>query len=90
LDAFAAGYVDDVGIGRRYGYIADGAGGLVVKDRRPGAAEVGGLPYAPVVDTYIKGVGLLGNAGTSHGATTPMGPDHTPVQIIKQGRVGSL
>ena len=78
LQAFAAADVDDVGIGRRDGERADGAGRLIVEDRLPGAAVVGGLPDAAVVDADVEDVGLAGHAGRPDGAAAAERADHPP------------
>jgi hypothetical protein len=48
MQAFAAGDINDVGIGRSDGDGANRLRGLVVEDGRPGAAVVVRLPYAAV------------------------------------------
>ena len=80
LQALAAADVDDVRVGRRDGEGADGAGRLVVEDRLPGAAVVGGLPDAAVVDADVEDVGLAGHAGGADGAAAAERADHAPAQ----------
>src|SRR5271157_610248 len=80
LQAFAATHIDDVGVGRRYGYGADGAGGLVVEDRLPGETVIVALPHPAVVDPDVKDVGLVGNARSANGAATAERPNRPPLQ----------
>src|SRR5439155_25758411 len=82
LEALAAADVEDVGVGRRYGQGADGAGGLVVEDGVPGAAGVGGLPDTAVVDADVEDVGLAGDADGADGAPAAEGADHAPAQGV--------
>src|SRR6185312_17111027 len=69
---------------RRYGNRADGAGGLVVKDRLPGATVVVGLPHPAIAHANVKHVGLAGHAGDSARASATVGPDGAPVQGRRQ------
>jgi hypothetical protein len=84
LQALAAGHVDDVRIGGRHRDGADGAGGLAIEDRRPGAAVVVGLPDAAVDLAHVEQVGLAGYAG--RGARPPAAEraDVAPVQILEK------
>ena len=90
LQAFAAADVDDVGVGGGEGDGADGAGGLVVEDGLPGAAEVVGLPDAAVVDADVEDVGLVGDAGGADGAAAAEGADVAPTQAGIVGGVEGL
>ena len=83
---FAAADVDDVRIGRGDGEGADGAGRLVVEDRLPGAAGVGGLPDAAVVDADVEDVRLAGNAGRADGAAAAERADHPPAHAVIESR----
>ncbi len=85
LEAFAGAYVDGVGVGGGEGDGADGAGGLVVEEGLPGAAEIIGLPDAAVVDADVEDVGLGGDAGGADGAAATVGSDIAPA---KAGIVG--
>src|SRR5262249_12612465 len=78
LQALAAADVEDVGVGGGDGQGADGAGGLVVEDRHPGAAGVGRLPDAAVVDADVEQVRPAGHAGRADGAPGAERADHSP------------
>src|SRR5947209_17558195 len=80
LESFAAADVDDVGIRRREGESADGAGGLVVKDGFPDVAVVGRFPDAAIVGRHVEDVGLGGEACYADGASAAEGADHAPTQ----------
>ena len=83
--AFAAAYVDDVGIGWGHGERADGAGGLAVEDGDPGAAGVGGLPDAAVVYADVEEIGIAGDAGGGYGAASAEGADAAPLRDSRRG-----
>ncbi len=87
LEPFAAADVDDVGVGRGHSDAADGASGLVVEDRLPGAAGVGGLPNTAVVDADVKQVRPAGHAGRAVGAPAAKRPNHPPAQLAVQIRI---
>ena len=70
-----------LGFGRRDGDGADGACRLIVEERDPGGAVVGGAPDAAVVEADIEDVGLAGNARKRAGAAGARGPDLTPVHL---------
>jgi hypothetical protein len=55
--------VDDVGVGGSDGDGADGAGGLVIEERVPRGAVIGGAPDAAVIEADVENVGLAGDAG---------------------------
>ena len=90
LEAFAAAYVDDVGIGGGEGDGADGTGRLVVEDGLPGAAEVVGLPDAAVVHADVEDVGLAGDTGGADGAAATKGADVAPTQARIVGGIEGL
>ena len=76
-------------VGRRDGERADGAGRLVVEDRLPGAAGIGGLPDAAVVDADVEDVRLAGDAGGADRPAAAERADHAPLQAgVKIGRDG--
>src|SRR5271154_4173236 len=79
--AFAAAYIDDVGVARGYGQRADGAGGLPVEDRGPGAAGVGGFPDTAVIYADVKKIWFAGDAGGGHRAATAKRSDAAPLQV---------
>ena len=78
--------INDVGVRRRDGNGADRAGGLVVEDRPPGAAGVGGLPDAAVHDAHVEGVRLAGHALDRFGAAGAVRPDVAPAQFSETSR----
>src|SRR5882672_11308979 len=53
--SLAAADINNVGIARRDRHPANRSGRLVVEDRLPCAARVGGFPDAAVAHAYIKG-----------------------------------
>src|ERR1022692_4468422 len=58
LQTFAAPDINNVRIRRRNGDGANGAGRLIVEDRRPGAPVVIGLPYAAVHRANVEDIRL--------------------------------
>src|SRR5258706_13488235 len=85
LQAFAAAGVDDVWIGRRHGDRADRAGGLIVEDRLPGVAVVGGFPDAAVVDADVEDVRLARDAYRDGSAAAAEWADHAPSHVVEEG-----
>ena len=86
-DARAAADVDDVRVGRRDRDSADGAGGLVIEQGRPGGAVIRGAPDAAVIETDVEHVGLAGHARQSTRASGAGRADLPPVHFgIKVGR----
>ena len=83
LQAFAAGHINDVGVGGSHRDGADGTGGLAVEDRRPGAAVVVGFPDAAVDLAHVEQVGLAGHAGGGARAAATEGTDVPPTQIAE-------
>ncbi len=85
--AFAAAYVNNVGIRRRYGERADRAGGLVVEDGKPGATGVGGLPHAAIIYADVEEIWFAGDAGGGYGAASPERADTAPFETcVEVGR----
>ena len=74
MQSFTAADVDDLRVGGRDGDGADRAGGLLVEDRLPGAAVVGGLPDAAVDRADVEDVGLAGNAAEARVRPPRNGP----------------
>src|SRR6185437_3451171 len=87
VQALAAANVNDVGIRGRDGNRADGAGGLVVKDRLPGPSVIVGLPHTAIANAYVKDAGLRGHAADSASASGTVGADVPPFEGGKQRRV---
>jgi hypothetical protein len=90
LQSLAAPDVDDLRIGRRDGDRADRLGRLIVEDRRPGVAVVGGLPDAAVVHADVKNVGLLNDARRADRPSAAERPDVPPAQFGIQRRIDTL
>src|SRR5713226_8931636 len=86
LQPFAAAHVNDIGIGGSNRQRADGAAGLVVENRIPSVAEVGGLPDAAVDGGHVENVGLVWHARDGHGAAsakrTDAAPAHFGVEVL--------
>ena len=82
--------IDDVGIGGRDGYGADGAdGNALVADGIPRAAGVLSLPQASAHRAHVERVGLAGVAGDGEGAATAHGADVAPAKT-REERGGEL
>ena len=86
LQALAAADVDRFGVGRGDGERADGAGRLVVKDRRPSAAVVVRLPNAAVVCGDIEKARVARNAGGSNRPAAAERADRSPAHVAVKGR----
>src|SRR6185437_14246221 len=80
VQALAAANVNDVGIRGRDGNRADGAGGLVVKDRLPGPSVIVGLPHTAVADTYIEDAGLRRHPADGATASATVRTDAPPFE----------
>ena len=89
MQALAAGYVDDVGIGGSDGDGSNRLRGFTIEDGIPGAAVVVRLPDAAVDLPHIKDVWLAGDSDGSAGAPPAKRTDHTPVQIAVEA-LGNL
>src|SRR5581483_8141692 len=87
---FAGADVDDVGIGRRHGNAADGRDRLLIEERNPGDAGVGGFPDAAGDRAEIIRVGIAGNAGDREDATATEWSDETPFHFLERVLVESL
>ena len=89
MQALAAGYINDVGIG---GSDSDGTNrlrGFMIEDGIPGAAVVVRLPDASIDLRHIEDVWLAGDSDGSAGAPPAKRTDHTPVQIAVEA-LGNL
>src|SRR6266851_4744459 len=84
VQTFTAADINNVGIRRCDCQGADGAGGLIVKDRLPCATVIVSLPDSAVANAYIEDAGLAGNAGDGARASATIGADGTPVQRLEQ------
>jgi hypothetical protein len=90
-DARSRPHVDDVGVRRRDGDGADRTGRLVVEQRDPVGAVVGGSPDAPIVEAGVERIGLTGNASQRTRASgtgwTDVAPAHlSERELLRGGR----
>ena len=83
-DARTSPHVDDAGIRGGHGDRPDRAGRLLVEDRHPVGAVVGGPPDPAVVEAGVKGIGLAGDAGQRTCATGPRGADVAPTHFAER------
>src|SRR5260370_35758566 len=81
LQSFTAANVNDVRIGRRNGQRANGASGLVVENRIPSIAEIGGLPDPAVAGGHVENIRLVRHAGDGHGAASAEWTDAAPAHF---------
>lgn len=84
MQPFAAADVNDIGIRRRDGNRADGAGGFVIKDRLPGAPIIVRLPDAAVADANIEDAGFIRHAADGTSASATVGADVSPLEGTEQ------
>src|SRR5262245_12770032 len=83
---FARTDIDHVGIRGRDGESTDRRDRLTVKDRLPGFASIGRLPYASADRAEVIDIGLAGDTGDGVAASTTERPDHPPAQsAVKTG-----
>jgi hypothetical protein len=87
LLGFSRAYVDDVGVRRRNRQRSDRASRLVVENRRPGTAGVGGLPDAAIDDSDVKRVGTAWHTVERLGTTGPMRSDVAPAELGEHAAV---
>ena len=71
-------------IGGRDGERADGLRGLVVEDRRPAHAAVGGLPDAARRRADVVGAGIAGDAGSGGDAVADRRSHEAEAEIFGQ------
>ncbi len=90
LHTLAAAHIDDVRIRLADRDRTDGAGGLIVEDRGPGAPIVGGLPKAAVDVAGVEQAGPARDADRGFGPPTAVRADHPPPHVPGQGRVQLL
>src|SRR5271166_105867 len=84
--SFAAADVNYVGIRWRDAERADGAGGLAIENGNPGAAGIGGLPYAAIIYANIKEIRFTGDASGGYGAASAEWADAAPFEICVEAR----
>src|SRR6185312_11402413 len=87
VQPLAAADINNVGIRRRNGNRANGAGGLMVKDGLPCAAVIIRLPDASIADAYIEDVRLAGHAADGPRASATIRPDAAPLERAEQRRI---
>src|SRR6185503_9660377 len=90
LQPFAAADVEDVGIRGSDGDGPDGAGGLVVEDRRPGAAVVVRLPDPPIAHADLEDSWTVRDARRRFRAAPAMGADHPPAHLAQEAGIVGL
>ena len=78
-DSGAGADVNDVRIARCHGNRADGPRGLLVEDRLPVRAVVGGAPDTAVIEAGVSNVGLRGRPGDGTRTSSARWTDSTPV-----------
>jgi len=77
---FAGAGVEDFGVGGGDGEGADGGYALLVEDRLPDVAGVGGLPDAATGCAEVVYVGVVGNAGDGGDTSAAEGTDEEPLE----------
>ena len=87
LRRFARADVDHVRIGRRDCEGADRSGRLLLENRRPDAAGIGGLPYAAIDDADIERVRLAWHAVERLRPARTMRSNVAPLHFAEQSRV---
>jgi len=80
LQALAAADVNHIGVRRRDGERADGAGRLIVKDGGPYPAVIRGLPYSAVIDADEKDVGFAGDGRRRRRCARPDAANAAPAE----------
>src|ERR1017187_8470875 len=86
MQALPAGYVDDSAVGRRNRDRTDGLRILILKDRAPRAARIGGLPYTAINLANIKDVRFIRHSNCSPSAAATKGTDHPPAHVGHETR----
>jgi hypothetical protein len=86
MQPLAAGGINNIRVRRRHRDGSYRPGGLVVKDRLPGAAVIVGLPDSAVAYANVKHAGLAGHAGDGARASATIGPDGAPVERLEEIR----
>ncbi len=87
-DTGASPHVDDAGVRRGDGDRADRAGRLVIEQRNPVGAEVGGSPETSVVEAGVEGIRLAGDASQRTGASGTSGADIAPAHLAEREVLG--
>ena len=85
MQPLTAADIDNIRVRRRYGNRADGAGGLVVKDRLPRATVVVGLPHSAIAHANVKHIRLAGHASDAAGASATVRANGAPVEGGEEG-----
>src|SRR5208283_4150910 len=83
-------HVNRIRVRRRYGYVADRAGRLIVEHRKPGAPGIVGLPDAAIIDADVEHVRLLRNTRRAHRPPAAIWPDGAPPQPLIKLRIEVL
>src|SRR5580704_15281674 len=82
MQPFTARDVNNVVIRRSDGDGADRLTGLLVEDRRPGAAIVVRLPHAAIHRADIEKIRLVRYAGDRPRPASPKRPNHAPAHFL--------
>ena len=80
MQSFAAAYINDLRIGNRYRYCADGTGRLIVKNRLPCSPVIDRFENAAVDLRHVKDIWPRGNAGDCTSSTAAERSDVAPSQ----------
>src|SRR5512133_928319 len=81
LQSLAAGDVNNIRIGWRYGNRANRLGRLIVENRIPSSPIVVRLPYAPVHRADVEHIRLTRNARNRAGASSAEWSHHAPAHF---------
>src|SRR5262249_28474544 len=81
---------DDAGVRRRDGESADGLNGLLVKNRRPAIAAVGGLPDAAGRGARVVSAGIARHTDRRRDAIADSWADKTKSESALVGGIGFL
>src|ERR1700680_4525305 len=82
VKSLAAGYINDIDVGRGNRDSADGLRGLIIEDRFPCSAVVVRLPDTSVYLADVEQVRLVRNSSRGARASAAKGPDHAPPQVL--------
>src|SRR5207253_3021333 len=87
---FAGADIDDVGIRIRHGDGADGRDGLLIEERIPADAAIGGFPDASAGRAKVVGVRLARHPGHRQHAAATERPNKTPLHTAIGFRINLL
>ena len=78
----AGAHVENIRVGGRHGNRSDGGDALLVEDRRPHRAGVGGLPNSAAYGAEVESHGIARDASDGRHAPTAKRTDHAPLQLV--------